>query len=199
MITALSQRPDPVSKAEQAEVEGLRSKLAWTRERSVTKALGRVAKLGDQEPLYAAGVALALAGVCLRSRPLFLTGVRIGTAVALSDAMKSVAKRLIKRTRPKASGGDQYRREFGGSNNKDDQSFPSGHMAATVAASRALARSYPGTSGVGTAVVIGLGVTRVVQGEHWPSDVAAGAVIGLLAEAGSSMLAGSVEKALTRD
>ena len=132
--------PDP----ESAEVGQLSAGLARTREAPLTKALGRLAKLGDQEPLYAAAAMLALLAVVRRDGRLGLAAVRVGAAVAMSDAMKSLTKKLIKRSRPRTvMEGHGYRRELGGSEEKAEQSFPSGHVAATLAASRALSRIYP--------------------------------------------------------
>ena len=168
---------------EAAEIRSLSHTLAWTRELGVTKALGRLAKLGDQEPLYAASVILAVAGAARRDRKLVAAAIRVGAAVAVSDVLKSLTKKLIKRSRPRAVfAGHDYRREGGGSDSKDEQSFPSGHVAATLAATRALARIYPETTLAGLATVVALGGIRIAEGEHWPSDILAGATIGQIAE-----------------
>ncbi len=178
---------------ERAEVEQLGARLAGTRQAPATKVLGPIAQLGDQEPLYAAAAILVIAAAVRRDPRLGVAAVRVGAAVALSDAMKSAAKKLVKRSRPRAlAEGRGYRREAGGSNEKAEQSFPSGHVAATLAAARALARVYPASRGPGLAVAFCLGVVRVIEGEHWPSDVAAGALIGLAAEAGSGAIIGAV-------
>ena len=149
----------------------------------MTKGLGKLAKLGDQEPLYAASIVLGLSGLVLKDRRMVHAGVRIGLAVAVSDVLKSLAKTLMKRSRPKSvSAGRDYRSEGGGSDDKDEQSFPSGHVAATLAASRALRRVYPRTGPVGLGATVVLGGSRVAAAEHWPSDILAGAVIGYVAE-----------------
>ena len=167
---------------EAAEV-GLTRTLARSKESSITKGLGRLAKLGDQEPLYAASFILAACGLVLKDRRLIQAGVRVGAAVAVSDVLKSATKKLVKRSRPKAlAAGQDYRREGGGSKDKGEQSFPSGHVAATLAASRALRRVYPKTGPTGLAVTVVLGGSRVAAAEHWPSDILAGAVIGYVAE-----------------
>ena len=179
-MTASPDASAPSNAPEHAEV-GLSDALARSRGHGAVKAAGQVAKLGDQEPLYAAAGVLAVAGLVLGQPRLLEAGVRVGTAVALSDAIKSATKKLVKRSRPHTvAEEDRYTRGLGGSQDKGEQSFPSGHMAATTAAALALAQVYPKSAPAGGAVVAALGATRVLQGEHWPSDVAAGGVIGWL-------------------
>lgn len=68
---------------------------------------------------------------------------------------------------------------MGGSPDKKKQSFPSGHVACTVAAASVVSRAYPpATPYVGTAAAA-ISLSRVANGSHWPLDVAAGLLIGL--------------------
>ncbi|MEU0413157.1 phosphatase PAP2 family protein [Streptomyces griseorubiginosus] len=61
----------------------------------------------------------------------------------------------------------------------DSSSFPSGHTAAAVAFTAAVAPAWP-VAGVACAVPAAVvSVERVQSGAHYPSDVAAGAAIGL--------------------
>ncbi|MFF1299462.1 MULTISPECIES: phosphatase PAP2 family protein [unclassified Streptomyces] len=61
----------------------------------------------------------------------------------------------------------------------DSSSFPSGHTAAAVAFTAAVAPSWP-AAGALCAVPAGMvALERVQSGAHYPSDVAAGAAIGL--------------------
>ena len=182
--------PDPQSprSLEDAEV-GLSGALARTKALPVTKGLGKLAKLGDQEPLYAAAAILGLSGLVVGDRRLIHAGLRVGAAVAVSDILKSMTKKLVKRSRPKSvAAGHDYRREGGGSDEKAEQSFPSGHVAATLSASRALRRVYPRTGPVGLGVTVVLGGSRVAAAEHWPSDILAGAIIGYVAERASGAI-----------
>ena len=82
----------------------------------------------------------------------------------------------------------RYDRAVGGSDRKPEQSFPSGHMAGSVAAARALSRDFPEVGAAAGVAAVGIGISRVAKGAHWPLDVAAGAVIGLAAEAISTLL-----------
>ena len=172
-----------VSDLEKADIK-LGKKIAKHRHHPVAKAAGKAGKLGDQGPLYALSSGVLAVGAASRDRRLTDTGLSMLAAVAVADLAKRVAKNLVRRTRPKAllDEGD-YDADAGGSDRKKEQSFPSGHTACTVAAARAFSRNVPEGSAPAAVAATVLGLSRVAKGEHWPLDVAAGAVIGLVAEA----------------
>nr|WP_240805271.1 phosphatase PAP2 family protein [Streptomyces sp. A1547] len=58
-------------------------------------------------------------------------------------------------------------------------SFPSGHAAAAVAFAAAVAPSWPLAAAACAVPTLLVGLERIHAGAHHPSDVAAGAVIGL--------------------
>ncbi len=60
-----------------------------------------------------------------------------------------------------------------------DASFPSGHSASSFAAATALASFYPGVAPLVFALATGVALSRVHLGHHFPSDVTAGALIGV--------------------
>ncbi|MET9460330.1 phosphatase PAP2 family protein [Streptomyces canus] len=61
----------------------------------------------------------------------------------------------------------------------DSSSFPSGHTAAAVAFTAAVAPTWPAVGALCAVPTALLAVERVQSGAHYPSDVAAGAAIGL--------------------
>ena len=65
---------------------------------------------------------------------------------------------------------------------KDPNSFPSGHTCAAFAAGMIWLRTLPWRWGRITAVVLAalMGLSRLYVGVHYPSDVLAGAIIGAL-------------------
>ncbi|HSN92574.1 MAG TPA: phosphatase PAP2 family protein [Anaeromyxobacteraceae bacterium] len=74
--------------------------------------------------------------------------------------------------------------------NPDRFSFPSGHTAAAIAVAVAFAGA-PFGLGPGAAVLAaGIALSRVYLGAHYPLDVAAGAVLGLLAGVAARLLVG---------
>ena len=173
----------PASDLEQADIE-LGKKIAKHRHHPAAKAAGKAGKFGDQGPLYALSSGILAVGVASRHRRLTDTGLSMLAAIVAADVAKRIAKKLVRRTRPKVllDEGD-YEADTGGSADKKEQSFPSGHTACTVAAARALSRNVPEASVPAAAVSLGIGLSRIAKGEHWPLDVAAGAFIGLAAEA----------------
>jgi undecaprenyl-diphosphatase len=57
--------------------------------------------------------------------------------------------------------------------------FPSGHTAVAFAAAYTLNRIYPGKMSWLYAVAGWVGITRIYTGVHYPTDVLAGAVVGI--------------------
>ena len=175
------------SELEKADVE-LGKKIAKHRHHPVAKAAGNAGKIGDQGPLYALSAGLLAVGVSSRDRRLTDTGLSMLAAIATADVAKRLVKRLVHRTRPHVVLDEgHYEADAGGSDDKHEQSFPSGHMAGAAAVARSLSRNHPEIGAAAGAAAIGIGISRIAKGAHWPLDVAAGAVIGLAAEAFSAL------------
>jgi undecaprenyl-diphosphatase len=60
-----------------------------------------------------------------------------------------------------------------------DASFPSGHSASSFAAATAVASFYPAVAPLVFALATGVALSRVHLGHHFPSDITAGAAIGV--------------------
>jgi membrane-associated phospholipid phosphatase len=176
------------SEVEKADI-ALGKKIARNRHHPAVKAAGIAGKLGDQGPLYALATGVLGVGVASRDRRVTDCGLAMLAAIALADVGKRIVKRVVRRTRPNVLLEEgRYDADTGGSERKPEQSFPSGHTACTVAAARALSRHFPETLPAAAAATAMIGLSRVAEGKHWPLDVAAGAVIGLVAERLSALL-----------
>lgn len=127
----------------------------------------------------------------LRNRPAW-PGVfaRMVAAVVTAGVCTTTLKGLVERVRPRAADLGSLASVFGtfgtsalidGQGVADVSSFPSGHAGAAAAFAAALAWRYPhGTTvfAVGAALAA---LQRVSSSAHYPSDIAFGAAVGLLA------------------
>ena len=176
------------SDVEKADI-AVGKKIASKRHHPAVKAAASAGKFGDQGPLYALATGVLAVGVASRHRRVTDCALAMLAAIALADVGKRITKRAVRRTRPHVLLEEgRYDADTGGSDRKPEQSFPSGHTACTVAAARALSRHYPGTMPAAAAATAVIGLSRVAEGKHWPLDVAAGAVIGLVAERLSALI-----------
>jgi membrane-associated phospholipid phosphatase len=149
----------------------------------VVRTLALLGEIGDQGPLYSIGALLSCVGMLRKDGRCFKAGIRVAASVALADVLKTVIKGQVRRTRPDPSLEDgHYEFETGGSQDKDEQSFPSGHSACSAAAAFTLSRSYPEAAPYLAGGAILISASRVLKGRHWPLDVVAGVTIGLLAD-----------------
>jgi undecaprenyl-diphosphatase len=121
--------------------------------------------------------------VVLWKRGYRLLAIQIGLAMILALAQTSVLKHLFHRARPVAV--DLFLFWMPMHNLFADQySFPSGHTSLSFAAAFVIFykfRDWRGWSALGLALVVGL--ARIYEGMHWPTDVLAGILIGLIASA----------------
>ncbi|MFE5620989.1 phosphatase PAP2 family protein [Streptomyces virginiae] len=88
-----------------------------------------------------------------------------------------VVKQLVERRRPPK----EWVPHDDVEDRPDSSSFPSGHTAAAVAFTAAMAPSRPWVAAVCAVPTVLVAIERVHSGAHYPSDVAAGAAIGLAA------------------
>jgi membrane-associated phospholipid phosphatase len=131
----------------------------------------RLGVLGD-----AAGGTIAMAAITggtvtaslfSHSTRLKSTAFALAQATTVQVAIVQGMKYITQRARPDGS---------------DNLSFPSGHAAGAFTVAAVFSNYYGWKWGVPLYTAAGLvAVSRVEKGKHWPSDVAAGATIGLLA------------------
>lgn len=93
------------------------------------------------------------------------TGLLVGAGFAASALTSEALKRAVGRSRPL--------------NPEDTHSMPSGHATVAFSAATALAHRYPKWRVAFYTVAGGVAFARVYLGRHYPSDVLAGAVVGV--------------------
>jgi len=98
-------------------------------------------------------------------------------AVIGSGILVQVIKHLVGRARPRMTSPPWE--HIGPSFDSDLHSFPSGHTATSFALAAVLASRFPRQAWLFYTLAGLVGVGRVVGGSHYPSDVLAGALLGL--------------------
>lgn len=182
--------------------EAITHKAAGVRDTRAMKVFAALADVADQPPLIAASLGTLAIGLVTRRGDLTRGGARMLASHLLATGAKLAVKRHVARTRPGAAieKGEQ-RIALGESGEHDETSFPSGHTAGAVAVARAASREIDGAAVPGALAVGAVAAAQAPAGNHYLSDVVAGAVIGWATEAVVSAvfdrLEPKVEQALT--
>lgn len=137
-----------------------------------------VAVLGQGVVIGGAFVLIGLLGWRLKRDRLKDLGVRGLIALLGSAAMTQLLKHLIGRPRPRFAHADEF--SLGPSLDAGLDAFPSGHTCNAFGAATVVAWYAPALR-VPLFLTAGLvGLSRIVRGSHFPTDVFAGAVLGVL-------------------
>ncbi|MEV2211185.1 phosphatase PAP2 family protein [Streptomyces sp. NPDC050997] len=125
---------------------------------------------------WSAAVVMAAAG---RWRGRTAAAAGLGAMAVAQVLSNGVAKQLYQRRRPPPEWVPAQDLE----DRPDSSSFPSGHTAAAFAFTGAVAPVWPAAGALCAVPAVMVAAERVHSGAHYPSDVAAGGVIGLAAAA----------------
>jgi membrane-associated phospholipid phosphatase len=112
----------------------------------------------------------------------------------IATLAKDLIKERIDRTRPHSAEThvDQAVKP-GRHTAKTETSFPSGHSAGSTAVARAFGRDYPQLEPPALAAAAVVAAMQVPRLNHYPSDVAAGVLLGVASEAAANMIVGDEE------
>lgn len=157
---------------------------APARQSVIVRLLGTLSELADQPQLVSICTVTLLAGLVTRNERLARAGGRMLAAELFATGLKSAIKHRVDRTRPRVvdDGGD-YAMQPGDSEDSDDNSFPSGHTAGAVSVARAFSREYPEHRATAYGVAAAVALIQIPRCQHYPTDLLAGALVGLAAEA----------------
>jgi undecaprenyl-diphosphatase len=144
-----------------------------------------VNRIGDVVAVLGQGViigvlfaGMALAGWWWKRDRLKQAGVRGLVALLMVTVIVQLLKHVIGRPRPRFAHGDEV--VLGPSLTSGLDSFPSGHTINAFAAAAVLTRFFP-KLGVWLFLIGGLvGMSRILRGSHFPTDVYTGAILGVL-------------------
>jgi membrane-associated phospholipid phosphatase len=184
----MGKKRDAIKQVEQVDI-AISKRAADVRDTTVVRAMGAFGQLGDQPPLIAFSLGVAIAGLLRRDPHVMRGGARMLAAHLLATGVKTLVKRSVDRTRPRLLV-EEGRYEFGRGERHEGaySSFPSGHTAGAVAVACAMAHDFPGSAISGYAAAAAIAAVQVPRCNHYVSDTAAGALIGLAAEAVVSSL-----------
>ena len=123
--------------------------------------------------------AMGIYALFQKNEPLLKEAVYIGTTVIEAVGLTYGLKYAFGRERPFVKYPDKIRPIDAPS--PDSPSFPSGHTASAFALATSLSITYPKWYVIAPSAVwaCGVGFARMNQGVHYPSDVLAGAAIGI--------------------
>ncbi|MBR5542077.1 MAG: phosphatase PAP2 family protein [Bacteroides sp.] len=121
--------------------------------------------------------AMGVYALIKKDQPLLKEAIYIGTSVIEALSITMAMKYTFDRQRPY----QKYPDLIHPVSTEPDPSFPSGHTAAALSLATSLSITYPKWYVIAPSAVwaCGVGFSRINQGVHYPSDVLAGAAIGV--------------------
>ncbi|TAJ22817.1 MAG: phosphatase PAP2 family protein [Nitrospirae bacterium] len=124
------------------------------------------------------GTMLAI-GFLLKRQTVQRAGMDGLIAHGVAALVTQLLKHLIGRPRPRLMHNGSF--QFGPSLETGLDSFPSGHTTASFAVAVVVAKQFPRIGWLVYGMACLVAASRIVRGSHFPTDVAAGVVLGILA------------------
>ncbi|MDR3616052.1 MAG: phosphatase PAP2 family protein [Candidatus Obscuribacterales bacterium] len=125
------------------------------------------------------GILWWILAIVLWKKKQKLLALEIMLALVFSIIEISVLKHLFHRERPTILTLHQMFKPLQ-TLTADRYSFPSGHTLSAFAAAGVVRIRYPDAKGnLALLIALSIGIARIYEGMHWPTDVIAGIVLGL--------------------
>ena len=134
--------------------------------------------IGEGSHLLAISVVLLAVGWSVSKSNFKSAGIDTLFAHGIAALLSNGIKHLVGRPRPKFVHSGEW--QFTPSWAPGLDSFPSGHTTASFAVATVLAKRFPACAPLCFGVAAFVGLSRVIRGSHFPTDVFGGAVLGLL-------------------
>lgn len=121
--------------------------------------------------------AMGIYALIKKDQPLLKDAIYIGTSIIEALGLTYGLKYTIDRQRPY----EKYPDKIRPIEPEDSPSFPSGHTTAAFSLAASLSITYPKWYVIAPSAIwaCGVGIARINQGVHYPSDVLTGAAIGV--------------------
>ena len=151
--------------------------LQDNRSKELDAVAGVFKRFGDAKVYGAVSLGVLGAGIGGGDREVRRAGGRLVASYLVTAAAVTVIKKLVGRSRPDAKRGAWSFEPF----RNRQESFPSGHTALAFGLASSMADDIGSTwASIGLyAMAAGTAWSRLNDGRHWPSDVLAGAGLGL--------------------
>ncbi|WP_024992964.1 phosphatase PAP2 family protein [Phocaeicola paurosaccharolyticus] len=137
--------------------------------------------ISNTTPIITIGLpsAMGIYALIEKDKPLLKKAIYIGTSVIEAVGISYVTKEIVDRERPFLKYPNKIT-PYGASGIKSS-SFPSSHTAAAFSLATSLSITYPKWYVIAPSAIwaTSVGIARMNQGVHYPSDVITGAVIGV--------------------
>lgn len=174
--------PDTLIAIEKADIAVAEAAAAITHDPMIA-ALGEASEVADQPPLIGITLVVLVAGLALRRQRMATAGARMLAAHLIATGIKTAVKRSVDRTRPHVlTEEDRYEVREARSTHPRYNSFPSGHTAGAVAVAEGLARTVPQATWPVRLWAASIAAIQIPRRKHYVSDVAAGAMVGIVAD-----------------
>ncbi|MBQ7553167.1 MAG: phosphatase PAP2 family protein [Bacteroidaceae bacterium] len=154
--------------------------------------------ISKTEPYVALGIpaVMGVVGLIKKDKQIQQDALYIGASVVGAFVVTMGLKYIVNRNRPYETWPDMISPR----STEPDPSFPSGHTASAFALATSLCIKYPKWYVIAPSAIyaVSVGVSRMHEGVHYPTDVMAGALIGAGCAVGSVYITKWLNKVLFR-